>query len=137
MTSYTNATSQQVQINSQIIFGLAQNNNTVLLNYIEPDTTMALFSGSLVVVVPPNTNNNTYNLTTLFPVANTPILWGMVDISNPGQQVNWGLASSGARFDMNPNGFFVCRVNGSAPTLYIDNPSASVDALIQLFVLSN
>jgi len=137
MTTYSNAAPQQVQINSQICFGLSQNNNTVLQNYIEPNTTTALFQATLVVVVTANTTNNTYNLATLFPVANTPILWGMEDISSPGQQVNWGLASGGQRFNMAPNGYFVCRVAGGAPTLYIDNPSMSVNALIQLFVISN
>jgi hypothetical protein len=136
-STYTNAAPQQVQINSQIVFGLAQNNNTVLQNYIEPNTTTALFPGMLLVVVPANSTNNAYNLATLFPLANTPIMWGIMDVSNPGQQINVGLAASGQRFMLNPNGYLTARVNGGAPTLYIDNPSASVNALIQLFMLSN
>lgn len=137
MTSYTNAAAQQVQINSQVVYGLSENNNTVLQNYIEPSTTTALFQGSIVVVVTANTTNNTYNLATLFPVANTPIFWGVMDISTPGQQVNIGLASGGARFSVSPNGFINVRTNGAFPTLYIDNPSASTNAILQIYMLSN
>lgn len=136
-SAVTNATAQQVQINSQIIFGLSQNNNSVLQNYIEPNTTTALFAGSLPVVVPADSVNNEYNLSTLFPLANSPILWGLEDKSNPGQQVNVGLTASGPRFFINPNGYLTARVNGGAPILYIDNPSANSAALLMLFMMSN
>jgi hypothetical protein len=135
--TYTNASPQQVQISSQICFGLSQNNNTVLQNYNEVSTTTALFQGSIDVPVPANSTNNAFNLATLFPVANTPLLWGIQDISNPGTQVNVGLSSSGPRFNLNPNGYLTARVNGGAPTIYIDNPSMSNGAIIQLFLLSN
>ena len=133
----TNTTAQQVEINAQVNWGLSEFANSLLLNYQEPNTTTALFNSSITVVVPAATNNYQVNLATTFPFLNDAIVYGIKDMSNPGQQVDIGLASSGQRFSMAPGGFFVIRVDGSAPTLYIDNPSVSDAAILQVFTMGN
>lgn len=134
----TNATPQQIQINAQACFGLSQSTNNLVVNYQEPNTTTALFKGIEELSIPANTVNNTINLANYFTAINTALLWGLQDISNPGQQVNIGMASSGTRFSMAPSGFFLIRVNGgSSPILYIDNPSLTTSAILQLIVLAN
>ena len=133
----TNTTPQQVEINAQVNWGLSEFTSSLLLNYQEPNTTTALFSATITVVVPINTTNNAYNLATLFPADNSPLLFGLADLSQPGQQLNWGLASSDGRFQMAPGGFALMRVNGGAPTIYVDNPSTTQPAVLQIFSLSN
>lgn len=136
----TNASPQQCEISAQVNYGLSSMQNALILDYNEPDTTTVLFYASTPQVVTANTNNSTFNLQTLFAGINTAVAIGWSDISNPGQEIDWGLALSGSRFKMNPNGFTLIRVNqalASLPTIYIDNPSVSVNALIQFFCLAN
>lgn len=133
----TNATPEQITINTQINFGLTDFANTLLLNYQEPNTTTCLFQLSQNFIAVANTVNQVIDLATMFSSINTAVLYGIVDISNPGQQVNIGMASSGSRFNMNPGGFFLVRANGSSPTLFVDNPSSSVNAILQVFCLAN
>lgn len=137
LADVTNASSQQIEINAQTQFGLSYSGNTSLMNYVEPGTTTSRFGLSTTVFVAPSTTDQQINLATLFPFINSAQLWGMQDISNPGQQLNWGLASGGQRFQMNPGGFFECRVTGSAPILYIDNPSSSSYVILKVFCIAN
>lgn len=133
----TNATDQQVEINGQVSFGLSYFGNTNLLNYAEPGTTTAKFQGSAVVMVPPSTTDQAVSLSSLFANISTPICIGLKDISNPGQQCNWGMAAAGTRFNMAAGGFSLMRVNGSRPTLYLDNPSSTSYCIVQVFCMGN
>ena len=139
--SNTNLTAQQVVISAQVNFGLSDFANALILNYQEPNTTTCLsYAATAPQVVLANTNNVAFNLQSIFSAINTAVLIGFVDISNPGQQVNWGLASSGPRFYQNPSGFTLIRTNqaiATLPTVYIDNPSANMNALLQFFCLAN
>lgn len=138
-TPVSNLTTQQIEINAQVNFGLSDFTNSLLLNYQEPNSTTASTSNSATVTVTANTTDNQVNLSTLFPITatNNAICYGVVDISNPGQQVNIGLAAGGSRFNMAPSGFMLIRVTGSKPTLYIDNPSATVTAVLKVFCLTS
>lgn len=133
----TNAAEQNVCIQAQVAFGLGLFSNQSLLNYSEPSTTTAKFSNSTTVAVPPSTSNQQINLSTLFPNIATPILFGMSDISDPGQAVDWGLASGGTRFPMAAGGFMITRVSGTGPVVYVDNDSTTEYALLQVFCLGN
>lgn len=133
----TNATPTQVTIDADIIFGLAQWANMPLFRYIEPTSTTCLFAESATVVVPPATSNQAVNLATLFPSINTAVAYCVTDISYPGQQVSIGMASGGSRFTLAANGFLMARVNGTAPTLYVDNASASASAILRVVAIGN
>ena len=117
--SQTNAAANQIEINAQVSYGLGWQANTNLLNYIEPGTTTALFANSTTVFIPPNTIDQQINLATLFPNINTAVLWGVADISNPGQPFSLGMAAGGARYAIAAGGFQINRVAGSAPVLYV------------------
>ena len=131
-------TAQQVIISGQVAYGLGWNATTVLLNYAEPSTTTCTWESSTVIEIPENTTNNQINLASLFPGVTTAVVYGWQDVTaSPGQQLNWGLASSGARFDMAPAGFTVIRVTGSSPTIFVDNPSASQNAYLQVSCMGN
>lgn len=132
----TNATPQNVTINAQVLWGLSNLNASQLLSYTEPTTTTALFSLTTTFFAAATTNNQTVNLATLFPNINSAILYGIADISNPGVSVSIGLASGGTRFTMAAGGFFLVRVSGSSPTVYIDN-AGSTTAVLQIFCLAN
>jgi hypothetical protein len=136
----TNATPVQFELNAQVNYGLSYLGNATVFTYAEPNQSTALFSTSQTVLIPANSTNNTVNLATLFPNVNNPLVFVLTDISNPGQEMNIGMASGGSRFDMNPNGFFMFRVSqstGSCPTLYIDNPSSNMSAFLQVTCLAN
>jgi hypothetical protein len=133
----TNALDQEIEINAAVSFGLSYFGNTSLLQYVEPTTTKAKFQNSSTVVLSPNTTNNPINLATLFPSLNTALVYGIKDMSQPGQQVNVGMAAGGSRFNMAPGGFFLVRVSGSSPTIYADNPSLTKFAIVQVFSLGN
>ena len=133
----SNAQANQIEINAQVAYGLGYQSNTVLMNYVEPGTTTALFNETVTVAVPANTTNYPINLATMFPNINSAILYGVADISNPGQQFSLGMDSSGARLTIAPGGFGMWRVNGSAPTLYVDNPSSNLYCLIKVMCIGN
>ena len=136
-TQASNGQANQIEINSQIAYGLGYQSNEVFLNYVEPGTTTALFGQTVTVAVPANTTNYPINLATMFPNVNTAIMYAVEDISNPGQQVSIGMDSGGSRFIMAPGGFFECRVNGSSPTLYVDNASVNQYALLKVVCIAN
>lgn len=129
-------TSQQVNISGQMAFGTQQVYPNVLFQYQEPGTTTAQFSGSTTIAIAGSTSNVAVNTATLFPGVNTPICYVLQEITNPPQQLNVGLASGGARLDLNPQGFLMVRVVGGTPTFYVDNPE-STPGLLQVSVLSN
>ena len=121
----------------QAAYGLGYQSNSVLMNYCEPGTTQSLFGNSNTVFVPANTTGQAINLATMFPNINSALLWGIQDISNPGQLVSIGMAANGSRYTLAPGGFQVTRVSGSAPTLYVDNPSTNNYAILKVFCLAN
>lgn len=137
----TNAAPQQVSLTAQVNFGLSSFVNNQILNYEEPSTTTCLFDWlSPPQVITANTNNVQFNLATLLSGINTAVVIGWKDVSDPGQQINWGLTSGGARFDMAANGFTLLRLSqgqSTLPIVYFDNPSLTVNALIQFFSLAN
>lgn len=130
-------TSNQVQISSQLCFGIQNQYPNILLQYQEPSTTTAQFVGSTTVVIPANTANNTIDTATLFPGFQTPVAFGIQEITNPSLPVNIGLDSSGARLQMAPGGFMVFRVAGGTPTFYVDNPSLTTAAVVTIVGISN
>jgi hypothetical protein len=133
----SNAQPNQVEINAQVAYGLGYQSNSVLMNYIEPGTTTALFGNSATVFVPASTTDQVVNLATLFPYINSAELWAVEDISNPGQSVLIGTATGSNKFTLAPGGFFEARVYGSAPTLYISNPSTNQYAILKFINLAN
>lgn len=156
-TQVPNAAPNQVEINAQVAYGLGYQSNTVLMNYIEPGTTTAQFNETSTVRIPPNAMSYPVNLEFLFPGVYTPILWGIKDVSNPGQTFNLGMCYGGGealkprdttpkgvvhRFGSNaltiaPGGFMIARCNGGFPTFYVDNPSSTQYVLLQVFCLAN
>ena len=130
------ATAQQIQIAAQVAFGLSNEYPNVLFQYTEPTTTTAGLAASTIVQIPANTTDNAIVTATLFPGFTTPLLWGIAEMTNPGIQLNVGLASGGARLHMAVGGFWITRVNGTGTTFYIDNASSSI-ALLNVFALSN
>ena len=134
----TNANTQNITIDAQVGMGLQNMPASRLLYYEEPSTTTAKFADTSTIVIPPNTVDQVLNLATLFPGINTALVFVIADItSSPGVPINFGMAAGGARFNMAAMGFFVVRVNGSAPTLYLDNPSLTQNGILQVSVLAN
>ena len=133
----TNAQANQIEINAQVAYGLGYQSNTVLMNYCEPGTTTALFNMSNTVVIPPATTDYAVNLSTMFPSINSAVCWGVEDISNPGQAFSLKMDPGGNSFSVAPSGFVLTRVNGSAPTLYLDNTSTTNYAIIKVFCIAN
>lgn len=131
-------TANNIILNSQLGFGTQAAYPNVLFQYVEPVATTAQMNGSTIVKVTANTTDNAYSMATLFPGWVTPVAIGIADVTDPGIQTNIGLSSGGPRLHMAANGFLLMRVDTSnMPTLYIDNPSATDDALIQIFGISN
>jgi hypothetical protein len=135
----SNATANQIEINTQVSYGLGFQNNTNLIDYVEPGTTTALYNGQTTVFIPPSTTDQAINLATLFPYVNTPLLWGVQDISNPGQSFSLAMAASAGsqKFTIAPGGFQINRVNGSAPILYVSNSDPSNYVILKVFMLAN
>lgn len=133
----TNAQNLQVEIASQAVLGLSYGVNQTLQNYNENGSTTARFALSQTIFVPPNTTDQSINLATLFPSINSAIMWGVSDISSPGQAWSFGMAAGGSRFDINPGGYFSARVNGSAPTIFVDNPSATSYVVLKVWGIAN
>jgi len=133
----SNAQPNQIEINAQVAYGLGYQSNSSLLNYIEPGTTTALFGNATTIFVPPATADQTVNLAALFPNINQAVLWGVQDISNPGQSVSIGTAAGSNKFTLAAGGFLLSRVYGSAPTLYIINSSPNTYSVLKLVCLAN
>ena len=133
----TNATPQQFELNAQTNYGLSYLGNATTFSYAEPNTSTALFSLSQTFLIPANSTENTINLATAFPVVNSALVYTISDMSNPGLQTSIGTATGANKFIMNPNGFMMIRAKGSAPILYIDNPSINMSAFLQVTVLAN
>jgi hypothetical protein len=131
------ATAQQIQLSTQVIFGMQQQYSSPIFNYTEPSTTTAQYFGNTTVSIPANSTNNVINTATLFPAWNTPVCIGIAEITTPSLNLNVGLSSGGPRFQLAPGGYLVYRSNGGLPSIYVDNPSASSAALVQVFGLSN
>lgn len=133
----TNTSPEQIEINAQVNFGLSLTISDLLLDYQEPNTTTALFRGATTIVVPANTSNQQIVLSTLFPAVNSFICYGLQDVSNPGQAVNIGLASGGARVPLAAGGFSLTRVSGSVPTIFVDNASVTTPCILRIFAMGN
>lgn len=131
------ASAQQIQVSGQLCFGTQNVYPNVLFQYQESGLTTAQYGGSTTISIPANTTNQAINTATLFPGIVTPVAFVVQEITNPPQQLNIGLASGGARIDLNPQGFLMVRVSGGFPTFYLDNPSMSEAALVQVSYLSN
>ena len=132
------ATPQQIQIGQQFVFGMQSVFPNTLFSYQEPYTTTCQLSGSTIISVPANTSNQAISIAALFPAFVNPVAIGIVEVTSPSQQVNIGLASGGARIHLAEGGFATFRVSTTnLPTFYVDNPSATDAALIQVFGLSN
>ena len=113
----TNAQANQIEINAQVAYGLGYQSNTV--------------------VIPPATTDYAVNLSTMFPSINSAVCWGVEDISNPEQAFSFKMDPGGNSFSVAPSGFVLTRVNGSAPTLYLDNTSTTNYAIIKVFCIAN
>ena len=133
----SNAQANQIEINAQVAYGLGYQSNSTLMNYIEPGTTTALFGNAQTLFIPPNTTDQMVVLAALFPSINSAVLWGVQDISNPGQSISIGTATGTNKFTLAPGGFLLSRVNGSAPTLYVTNPSPNTYSILKLILLAN
>jgi len=127
---------QNVQIGSQVVFGLQSVYPQTLLQYQEPTTTTAQFSGATTVVIPANSTNNQINTAALFPAFTTPVCIGLQDITNPGVSVGVGTSSTDTRVQIAANGFVVYRTASGLPTFYVDN-ATNAPAAIRVFGLSN
>ncbi len=134
-------TPTQFECSAQVNFGLNNYGNTAIFSYNEPNTNTVAFQQIQQEFVAANTTNNSYNLATIFSQINTGAVVGWYDATpSPGQQLNWGMASSGSRFNMLPQGFSLLRINNTAatlPTIFVDNPSSSVVAILVFFILAN
>lgn len=137
----TNATAQQVEINSQVAFGLGYQSNQTLMNYVAPGTLTAKFALQTTVFIPPSTTAQAVNLATLFPFINTAIVYGLQDITAAGQAITVSMKSDGTNgMPQAAGGFSEWRVNcaiASAPTLYLTNSDATNYAIVKVFCLAN
>lgn len=136
----TNLRAQQIEINSQCSFGLGYQSNQTLMNYVEPGTTTANFALSTTIFVPPSTTAQAVNLATLFPNITTAILYGVADLSYPGQEVLISMKSDGTNpMPQAAGGFSQWRVNcpiADAPTLYLTNEDADNYCIVKVFCLA-
>lgn len=130
-------TANNVQIGSQVVYGLQSQYPDVLFQYQEPTTTTCQFQGSTIVQVAANTTNTTINTATLFPGFTTPVCFVVQEITSPSQQLNIGLSNGGPRIQLAAGGFLQARVNAGFPTFYVDNPSLTQAALVRVVALSN
>jgi len=114
--------------NLSMQFGFNMQNE--LLNYIESNSITAAQAVESVVNLTALTSNQAVSLATLFPGLTSIVAFGFKDISNPGVVVSWGLASGGARITGRANSAILVACNGTIPTLYFDNASASICNLL-------
>jgi hypothetical protein len=127
---------QNIQISSQVAMGMQGVYPETLLQYQEPSTTTAQFSGATTVTIPANTTDNAISVATLFPAFATPVVLGFQDVTSGGVSVSFGLDSGGTKVAMAANGITVIRMASGTPTFYFDNATAN-DAAIRIFGLSN
>lgn len=107
-------------------------------SYLEPFSTTCQFGGSRQVVVPVNTTNFVVDTGTLFSGFAVPVALGLADTTaSPGVKLNVGMASSGPRIHLAPRGFFYTRTASGFPVFYVDNPSLTQPAVVQVFMLGN
>lgn len=133
-STFAAGVNQNVQISSQVAFGLQSAYPEILLQYQEPSTTTAQFSGATTITIPANTTDNTINTATLFSGITTPIVMGFVDVTNPGVSIGIGTAADDTRIEMAAGGFIIYRTASGMPTFYADNATDN-DANIRVFVM--
>jgi hypothetical protein len=131
------STSSNVQIGSQVVFGLQNQFPNTLFQYQEPNTTTCQFEGSSIVQVAANSTDTQVNTATLFPGFTKPVCYVVTEITNPSLPLNIGLSNGGPRLQLAAGGFLLVRVEGGFPTFYVDNPSATQPALLRVVALSN
>lgn len=131
------STAQNIQLSSQMVFGLQNVYPNTIFQYQEPSTTTAQFSGSTAVTIPANSTDNVVDTATLFPAFGTPVCFGLHEVTSPALPLNIGLSAGGPRIQMNAAGFMIFRVAAGNPVFYVDNPSATDDAALQVFGMSN
>lgn len=127
---------QNVQISSQVAMGLQSVYPETLMQYQEPTTTTAQFSGATTVTIPANTSDNAVSIATLFPAFATPICIGLEDVTSGGVALNVGTDSGGTKIHMAANGMIVYRTADGTPVFFVDN-STNTDAALRVFGLSN
>lgn len=128
---------QNIQLSSQMVFGLQSVYPNTIFQYQEPSTTTAQFSGNTVVTIPAASTDNVVSVAALFPGFVTPVAIGIQEVSDPAVQLDVGLSAGGPRIKMAESGFMVFRTASGLPTLYIDNADATHDANLRVFGLSN
>ncbi len=133
-STFAAGTNQNVQISSQVALGLQSAYPQTILQYQEPSTTTAQFSGSTTVTIPASSTDNQINTATLFPGITSPICFGIEDVTDPGVAVSYGTSADDERINLAAGGFAVYRVASGMPTYYFDNATAS-DASIRVFVM--
>jgi hypothetical protein len=102
------------------------NTTTDLLNYTEPQSTTAVAEAQSVIITLANTQNQAFNLATIFPGITNMTLLLLKDISNPGLAHTFKLVSAGANtIPIRAGGVLVVTTSGTPPTIYLDNSSAS------------
>lgn len=131
------STAQQFQISTQVAFGMGNQFPDLLYYYQEPTSNTAVMDGSTNVVINANSTNTAISTATLFPGVNTPVLWGIAEITNPALPLAVGLSSSGPRMQMAAGGFWITRVASGSPTFYVDNTDPANKALVRVFMISN
>lgn len=136
-----NTTPQFITYSIQAFLGLAdyQSNNIVPQpNNSVPNTLMGSFYGTTQISIPMNTVNNTFSFASQWPLANEGLVVTVSDVSNPGQAVNIGLASSGTRIPLaaGPGPGMSFYISGQMPVLYIDNPSMTANAILQIGIIA-
>lgn len=131
------STAQNIEINSQVVFGLQSAFPNMLFQYKEPSTTTAQMQGSTIVLIPANSVDNAVNLATLFPGFNMPLIFGVAEVTSPSRALNIGLSAGGPRINLAATGFMLWRANGAFNTLYVDNASLTEPALLRVFGMGN
>lgn len=131
-------TPQNVQVSSQVVFGMQSVYPDTIYQYQEPSTTMAQFQGSTIVSIPANSTDTAVSIASLFPASTAPICIGVSEMTNPSlATLSVGLSNGGPRINLASAGFFLFRVNGGTPTFYVDNSDLTNAALLRVFLLGN
>ncbi len=107
-------------------------------SYLEPAATTCQFGGTRQVVVPPSSTSFPIDTSLIFSGFAVPIAFGLADTTeSPGQKLNVGMSVGGPRMHMAARGFIYSRTNGGFPVFYVDNPSLTQPAVVQVFMLGN
>jgi len=126
---------QQAVISLKAYLGSNPPNTQNSIFYLSADTLVGSIQATYPVIVPASTNNQAINLSTIFPAALNPVIFQIVEVTNPPTGFSFTTVS-GSGNQLISAGGFVCWMGTTTTTVYVSNTNTS-EIVLAVGVISN